>query len=118
VIVVIISITGVANYLFIVGPNLDEVMLSTYGELLFLKVLLFAGMIVLATLNRFHLSPLLERSVRNGDYAVAVNALPHTIHHRHAHGFHRAWFSPLVLPFSSHFPLVQTPSGVWRPPRT
>ena len=75
VIVVIISITGVANYLFIVGPNLDEVMLSTYGELLFLKVLLFAGMIVLATLNRFHLSPLLERSVRNGDYAVAVNAL-------------------------------------------
>ncbi|MFL1494647.1 hypothetical protein [Pseudomonas antarctica] len=26
--------------------------------------------------------------------------------------------SPLVLPFPSHFPLVQTPSGVWRPPRT
>ncbi|MGV8864970.1 MAG: copper homeostasis membrane protein CopD [Pseudomonas sp.] len=75
VIVVIISITGVVNYLFIVGPNLDEVMLSTYGELLFLKVLLFAGMIVLATLNRFHLSPVLERSVRNGEYSVAVNAL-------------------------------------------
>lgn len=26
-------------------------------------------------LNRFHLSPLLERSVRNGQYSVAVNAL-------------------------------------------
>lgn len=75
VIVVIISITGVVNYLFIVGPTLDEVMLSTYGLLLFLKVLLFAGMIVLATLNRFHLSPLLERSIRQGEYAVAVNAL-------------------------------------------
>jgi putative copper resistance protein D len=75
VIVVIISITGVVNYLFIVGPSLDEVMLSTYGQLLFLKILLFAGMIVLATLNRFHLSPLLERSVRNGEYAVAVNSL-------------------------------------------
>ena len=32
-------------------------------------------MIVLATLNRFHLIPLLECSVRNGDYAIAVNAL-------------------------------------------
>ena len=26
--------------------------------------------------------------------------------------------SPIVPPFSSHFPLVQTPSGLWRPPRT
>lgn len=75
VIVVILSITGVVNYLFIVGPTLDEVMLSTYGVLLFLKVLLFSGMIVLAMLNRFHLSPLLERSVRHGEYSVAVKAL-------------------------------------------
>jgi len=75
VIVAIISITGIVNYLFIVGPNLDEVMLSTYGQLLFLKILLFAGMIVLAALNRFHLSPVLEKSVRNGEYSVAVNAL-------------------------------------------
>ncbi|WP_448647622.1 flagellar basal body rod protein FlgB [Pseudomonas mohnii] len=63
------------RYLFVIGPNLDEVMLTTYGVLLFLKVLLFAGMIVLATLNRFHLSPVLERSVRNGEYSAAVNAL-------------------------------------------
>ena len=26
--------------------------------------------------------------------------------------------SPLALSFSSHLPLVQTSSGVWRPPRT
>ena len=70
-----ISITGVVNYLFIVGPPLDEVMMTTYGTLLFLKVLLFAGMIILATLNRFHLSPLLVRSIKEGDHAVAVNAL-------------------------------------------
>lgn len=74
-IVVILSITGIVNYLFIVGPTLDEVMLTTYGMLLFLKVLLFAGMIILATLNRFHLSPLLERSIDEGDHAVAINAL-------------------------------------------
>ena len=73
--VVIISLTGLVNYFFIVGPTLDEVMLSTYGVLLFMKVLLFAGMIVLATLNRFHLSPLLERSIQRGEYCVAVNAL-------------------------------------------
>jgi len=75
VIVVILTITGVVNYLFIVGPTLDEVMLTTYGLLLFFKVLLFGAMMVLAILNRFHLSPLLERSVRNGEYCVAVNAL-------------------------------------------
>lgn len=74
-IVVILGVTGIVNYLFIVGPTLDEVMLSTYGILLFLKVLLFAGMVILASLNRFHLSPLLERSIKNGDHAVAVNAL-------------------------------------------
>ena len=74
-IVVTIGLSGIVNYLFIVGPNLDQVMLSTYGVLLFLKILLFAGMIVLASLNRFHLSPLLERSIKKGHYAIAVNAL-------------------------------------------
>jgi putative copper resistance protein D len=32
-------------------------------------------MIALAALNRFHLSPLLERSVQNGEYSVAASAL-------------------------------------------
>lgn len=75
VIVIVIGLTGAINYLFIVGPRIDGVVLSTYGALLFLKILLFGVMIALATLNRFHLSPLLERSVRNGEYSVAVNAL-------------------------------------------
>ncbi|MEN8639469.1 copper homeostasis membrane protein CopD [Pseudomonas sichuanensis] len=75
VIVVVIGLTGAINYLFIVGPRIDGVMLSTYGALLFLKGLLFGAMIALAALNRFHLSPLLERSVRNGEYSVAVSAL-------------------------------------------
>lgn len=35
VIVAIISITGIVNYLFIVGPNLDEVMLSTMANFYF-----------------------------------------------------------------------------------
>lgn len=78
-IVVVITVTGVVNYLFIVGPKLDEVFLSTYGILLFTKVVLFAGMLVLAALNRFHLGPFLERSLRDGQYTVAANALRRSV---------------------------------------
>lgn len=74
-IVVVITVTGVVNYLLIVGPKLDGVVLSTYGILLLIKLMLFAGMLVLAALNRFHLGPLLEQTLREGQYVVAANAL-------------------------------------------
>ncbi|NUU34862.1 copper homeostasis membrane protein CopD [Pseudomonas sp. C2B4] len=76
VIVVVIAVTGIVNYLFIAGPTL---FLSTYGVLLFVKVALFAGMLVLAALNRFHLGPTLERSLREGQYRVAANALRRSV---------------------------------------
>ena len=76
VIVVVIAVTGVVNYLYIAGPSLT---LSTYGILLFVKVALFAGMLVLAALNRFHLGPILERSLRDGQYRVAANALRRSV---------------------------------------
>jgi copper resistance protein D len=79
VIVVIITVTGVVNYLFIVGPKLDEALLSIYGILLAIKVLLFAGMLVLAALNRFHIGPLLERALRVGQYRAAANALRRSV---------------------------------------
>ncbi|AZV28068.1 copper resistance protein CopD [Pseudomonas syringae] len=78
-IVLILSVTGVANYLFIVGPKLGEVLLGTYGVLLAIKVALFAGMLVLAALNRFHLGPLLEQSLRAGQHQVAANALRRSV---------------------------------------
>lgn len=78
-IVVVITVTGVVNYLFIVGPKLDAVLPSTYGTLLLIKVALFAGMLVLAALNRFHLGPLLQRSLREGEYRVAANALRRSV---------------------------------------
>ncbi|WP_458725022.1 copper homeostasis membrane protein CopD [Pseudomonas mandelii] len=78
-IVVVITVTGVVNYLFIVGLELDDLFLSTYGILLFIKVILFAGMLVLAALNRFHLGPFLQRSLRNGQYWVAANALRRSV---------------------------------------
>lgn len=78
-IVLTLSITGVVNYLFIVGPGLDEVLLGTYGVLLAIKVLLFAGMLVLAALNRFHLGPALAQALRNGHYVIAANALRRSV---------------------------------------
>jgi len=79
VIVLTLSITGVVNYLFIVGARLDEVLLGTYGMLLAIKVLLFAGMLVLAALNRFHLGPALAQALRNGHYVIAANALRRSV---------------------------------------
>ncbi|MGN8144141.1 copper homeostasis membrane protein CopD [Pseudomonas sp. 22105] len=78
-IVLILSVTGVANYLFIVGPTLGEVLLGSYGILLAIKVVLFGGMLVLAALNRFHLGPLLEQSLRAGQHQVAANALRRSV---------------------------------------
>ena len=78
-IVLILSITGVANYLFIVGPTLGEVLLGSYGILLVIKLALFGGMLVLAALNRFHLGPLLEQSLRAGQHQVAANALRRSV---------------------------------------
>jgi len=78
-IVLTLSVSGVVNYLFIVGPRLDEVLLGTYGMLLAIKVLLFAAMLVLAALNRFHLGPALERSLRDGQHVIAANALRRSV---------------------------------------
>ncbi|MGY2184959.1 Copper resistance protein D [compost metagenome] len=78
-IVAVIAVTGVVNYLFIAGAKVDEVFLSAYGILLFIKVALFAGMLVLAALNRFHLGPFLERSLRDGQHRVAANALRRSV---------------------------------------
>lgn len=78
-IVVTLTVSGVVNYLFIVGPRLDDLLLGTYGMLLAVKVLLFAGMLVLAALNRFHLGPSLQQSLRDGQHAVAANALRRSV---------------------------------------
>lgn len=78
-IVLTLTITGVMNYLFIVGPTLNDVLLSTYGVLLIIKVLLFAVMLLLAALNRFHLGPALKQALRDADPTLAVNALRRSV---------------------------------------
>ena len=74
-IVATLTITGIANYLLVVGPAFETLTSSTYGALLSLKVFLFAGMLMFAAVNRFHLSPLLQRSIKTGTHKIAINAL-------------------------------------------
>jgi len=71
--------TGVANYLFVVGPNLDGITGGAYAFLLCLKLGLFGLMLGLAALNRSHLTPLLQRSLATGDREVARKALRRSI---------------------------------------
>lgn len=78
-IVLTLTITGVMNYLFIVGPKLNDVFLGTYGVLLTIKVLLFALMLLLAALNRIHLGPALKQALRDADPTLAVNALRRSV---------------------------------------
>lgn len=72
-------ITGVANYLFVVGPNLDGITRGTYAILLCLKLGLFGLMLGLAALNRWHLTPLLQRSLAAGDVTAAHKTLRRSI---------------------------------------
>jgi len=73
-IVVTLATTGVINTVLVVGSTLDA-LFTPYGGLLLAKVVLFAGMLGLAAVNRYRLSPRLAAAVRTGDYARAVGAL-------------------------------------------
>ncbi|WP_053268960.1 copper homeostasis membrane protein CopD [Pseudomonas chlororaphis] len=74
-IVVSLSLSGVLNYLLIVGPDLATLSASTYGLLLSLKVAVFASMLVFAALNRFHLVPQLEQALHQASPQAALPAL-------------------------------------------
>ncbi|CRM38741.1 Copper resistance protein D [Pseudomonas sp. 31 E 6] len=73
--VAVLIVSGVANYLWVVGPNLDGLTGGIYALLLSLKLGLFGVMLGLAALNRFHLTPFLQRAVAAGDTAPAIAAL-------------------------------------------
>ncbi len=75
VLVAVLIVTGVVNYLLIIGPTVDAITSSTYGILFGLKLLLFGGMLAMAALNRLYLSPFLQRAVDAGEYGTASRAL-------------------------------------------
>ncbi|MBY4899267.1 MULTISPECIES: copper homeostasis membrane protein CopD [Cupriavidus] len=72
IVVATLTVTGVINYLLIVGLTLPELSLTSYGGLLAIKLGLFGTMLALAATNRYFLSPQLEHAVKSGNHAAAV----------------------------------------------
>ncbi len=76
IIVGLIVMTGLINAWLILGAdNLPALATSLWGQLLMLKLLLFFAMLGLAAVNRFRLTPRLERAILLNDSAQAVRLL-------------------------------------------
>ena len=76
VVVATIVVTGLINAWLLVGPgNVLDLGGTLYGRLLLAKLALFAGMLGLASLNRFRLTPGFERSIATDDHRGALSAL-------------------------------------------
>ena len=79
IIVATLVVTGVVNFYLIAGTNLSLLFLSTYGILLLLKLALFAGMLMMAALNRYRLAPRIEAAVLSGNTHAACVALKRSL---------------------------------------
>ncbi|NBF02108.1 copper homeostasis membrane protein CopD [Pseudomonas sp. Fl5BN2] len=75
VLVLSLSLSGVINFLLIVGASLEVLRYSLYGQLLSLKVTLFGAMLLCAALNRQYLSPRLQQALADGDPDAAMGVL-------------------------------------------
>lgn len=69
-------VTGLFNTWLLVGlGNLPKLAASLYGQLLLAKLVLLGAMLVLASLNRFLLTPALEQATLGDDQRGALRAL-------------------------------------------
>lgn len=74
-IVVLLAVTGVANYILVAGPSLSGLLSTRYDGLLLAKLALFCAMLGLAAINRYRLAPRLAQGVHGRDGGAAVVAL-------------------------------------------
>ena len=73
--VAVLLLSGLVNSWFLIGPSrIGDMPSSTYGLLLLAKLALFTGMLALAALNRFRLTPALGASLAT-DPGPAIDAL-------------------------------------------
>lgn len=76
VLVAVIVATGLVNAWLLVGPpNVLTLPSTAYGQLLLIKLALFAAMLGFAALNRYRLTPTLAARIDDGDHRGAVVAL-------------------------------------------
>lgn len=74
--VLVVAATGLVNAQMIVGvANLGGLLSSPYGQLLIVKLLLFASMLGLAAANRWRLTPALTASLAADDPRIALAAM-------------------------------------------
>ena len=79
-IVALIVATGLLNGTFTIGMGgLTALARSLYGQLLLAKLLLFAGMLVCAALNRFRLTPALQTALDSGNEQAAFALLRRSV---------------------------------------
>ena len=72
----LIALTGLINSLSLMGlPHPDALFASRYGQLLLIKLGLFAAMLVLAGANRWRLTPALGAAIADGNPAPALRGL-------------------------------------------
>ncbi|AFW01382.1 copper resistance protein CopD [Gluconobacter oxydans] len=75
-IVGLLTLTGILNCCFLVGPaQIATLWQSTYGLLLLTKLLLFATMLALAGVNRYRLTPALGLAIKRRDARRAMALL-------------------------------------------
>lgn len=73
--VLVIAATGLINGQIVVGAaHVPQSLASPYGQLLLVKLLLFAAMLGLAAANRWRLTPALRTAVANPDADPAIAA--------------------------------------------
>ena len=71
-IVGVLTVSGIFNYILIVGPSIDPLVATLYGWFLLAKLALLGGMLALAAANRFRLSPSLKVALKAGNHAQAA----------------------------------------------
>ena len=102
--VAILVATGLVNSGFLVGwPGLQHLWASLYGQLLTVKLVLFAGMLAMAAANRFRLTPALGQALGDAmPTAEAIAALRKSVALETAAAFGVvalvAWFGTLAPP--------------------
>ena len=75
-----IVLSGLVNGLMLLDiTRLGAIVGSLYGQLLMVKLGLFAGMLALAAANRFRLTPALTHSIAIGDTRTALASLRRTL---------------------------------------
>lgn len=106
VVVIVLVVTGLINGYYLIGlAGLPKMLTSAYGDLLVLKLVLFMAMLGLAAMNRFRLTPALERAVGAVSQSHAIVRLRRSLVLEASAGF-------VILALVAVFGMLEPPSAM------